>query len=532
MTPKSNASILRSLNPATLEVVGEVAVTHPKDVESIVQTAREGFPDWRNLGLDGRILVLKNAQRLLLERTDEFARLITLEMGRPYVESVVMELEASIDLVGYYARRAPKYLKDKTVPLHNLFFKRRRSRIHFEPLGVIGVIAPWNWPLLIPLGFIAPGLLAGNAVVFKHSELTPLMAEKIRGLFLDAGVPESALQIVQGRGEAGAALVDSSVDRIFFTGSTDVGQKVMERASRSLKKAVLELGGSDPAIVCGDADIAVASSGVAWGGFNNCGQNCNSVERVYVHEKIASRFVEAVVEKAERLRVGNGMNPDVDLGPLASESQRTKIESIVRRAAAKGGKILCGGKCPAGLKGYFFEPTVILWDKTNPAPAPSDEEIFGPLLYVTPVADDDEAVRLANASCFGLAASVWTADGRRGERIARRIEAGSVMVNDAVVSFGIAEAGWTGVKKSGAGWVHGEKGLEEMVNIQYVNREPQSRMQKFWWFPYSEGMVQGMKAGLTFLFHRGIVKRTAAIPSALRHFTAYLLLNRRRKDKL
>jgi acyl-CoA reductase-like NAD-dependent aldehyde dehydrogenase len=524
--------MLCSLNPATLEVVGEVATTRPEDVASVVRIAREGFSDWRNLGLDKRIGVLKNVQRLLLERTEEFARLITLEMGRPYVESVVIELEASIDLVGFYAHRAPKFLKTKSVPLHNVFFKRRRSYIHFEPLGVLGVIAPWNWPLLIPLGFIAPALLAGNAVVFKHSELTPLTAEKIRSLFLDSGAPESAFQIVQGRGDVGAALVDSGVDRVFFTGSTEVGQKVMEYASRSLKKAVLELGGSDPAIVCEDADVEIASSGVAWGGFNNCGQNCNSVERVYVHERIASRFVEAIVEKTGRLRIGNGMHPDVDLGPLASESQRIKIESVVRRAVAKGGKVLCGGKRPAGFKGYFFEPTVILWDRTNPAPALSNEEIFGPVLCIAPVPDDDEAVRLANASCFGLAASVWTTDGRRGERIAKRIESGSVMVNDVVVSFGIAEAGWTGIKKSGSGWVHGEKGLDEMVNIQYVNRDPQVHIQKFWWFPYSEQMVRGMKAGVTFLFGRGLMKRISTVPTVLKHFAAYLLLNRRRKDKL
>jgi acyl-CoA reductase-like NAD-dependent aldehyde dehydrogenase len=527
--PSTNASKLQSVNPSTLQVIGEVEVTRPEEVAGIVRNAQEGVPAWKNLGLKRRTRILRNAQRLLLEEADDFARLITLEMGRPYTESLVMELEASIDLIGYYVNRAPKFLRDRKVPLHNIFFKRRSSVIHFEPLGVLGVIAPWNWPLLIPLGFIAPGLLAGNAIVFKHSELTPLLAVKIRELFLKAGVPETVFEIVQGCGDVGAALVDAPTERIFFTGSTGVGRKVMEHASRSLKKAVLELGGSDPAVVCEDADVDIASSGVIWGGFSNCGQNCNSVERVFVHDSILERFVGSVVGKAGRLRAGDGMDPATDIGPLASEAQFKKIESLVSRARAKGGKILCGGKRPPALKGFFFEPTVILWSRSNPAPA--DEELFGPVLYVTPVRSDDEAVRLANRSCFGLAASVWTGDGRRGEAIARRIEAGTVMVNDVVVSFGIADVGWTGVKMSGVGWVHGEKGIDEMVNIQYVHRDRQNHIQKYWWFPYTGKMVEGMKAALTFLFGSGAVKRIAAGPTVLKHFTAYLVLNRKRKDK-
>jgi acyl-CoA reductase-like NAD-dependent aldehyde dehydrogenase len=527
--PKPKAALLQSLNPSTLEVVGEAETTRPGDVEAIVRAAREGLPAWKNMGLKRRTAILKNAQRLLLEEAEEFSRLITLEMGRPYTESLVMELEASIDLIGYYADRAPKFLEDRKVPLHNILFKRRKSVIHFEPLGVLGVIAPWNWPLLIPLGFIAPGLLAGNAVVFKHSELTPLLAVRIKELFMKAGVPEPVFEIVLGGGDVGAALVDAPTERIFFTGSTAVGRKVMEHASRSLKKAVLELGGSDPAVVCGDADVDIASSGVVWGGFNNCGQNCNSVERVTVHESILQPFLEAVVEKTGRLRVGDGMDPSTDVGPLASETQLRKIESVVRAARAGGGKVLCGGNRPKSLKGYFYEPTVILWSRENPAPA--DEEIFGPVIYVTPVRSDDEAVALANRSCFGLAASVWTLDGKRGEAIGRRLEAGTVMVNDAVVSFGIPDVGWTGVKMSGVGWVHGEKGLDEMVNIQYIHRDRQDRMQKYWWFPYTAKMIAGMKAGLIFLFSPAIIPRIAAVPTLLKHFTAYLVSNRKRKDK-
>ena len=325
-TPKKET--LTSTNPATLEPVGEVEMTHPQQVEEIVQKARNGFPAWRDLGLEKRTEIIKTAQQLLIERCEEFGRLITLEMGRPFVESVVLEVEAVVDSMGYYARNAQKFLSDRRLPLHNILLKRRKSRIHFQPLGVLGIISPWNWSLLIPMGCIVPALLAGNTVIHKHSELTPLVSLKIRELLLDAGVPEESFQIIQGLAPVGQALVDSSVEKIFFTGSTEVGQKIMERGARSLKKTVLELGGHDPAIVCQDADLEITGSGIVWGRFSNCGQNCNAIERVYVHETIAKDFIDLVVEKAKKLRIGNGLDPNTDMGPLASEAQREKMEAI------------------------------------------------------------------------------------------------------------------------------------------------------------------------------------------------------------
>lgn len=526
---RTNDLIITSINPATLEIVGEVETTPPEMVENIVQGVWEAFPAWRDLDLDERARILKRAQQFLLERSEEFARLITMEMGRPVTESMVLELGSSIDVIGYYAKRAHRFLDDRRVPLHHLLFKRRESTIHFEPLGVLGVISPWNWPLLIPLGGIVPALLSGNGVVFKQSELTPLMAVKIRELFLDAGVPEAIFQVVQGGVGVGKALVDSSVEKIFFTGSTEVGQKVLEQAGRSLKKSVLEMGGSDPAIVCDDADLEITSSGLVWGGFSNCGQNCNGVERVYVDEKIADGFIELMVDKTKKLRIGNGLNPETDMGPLASEAQLIKTEAIVEMAVSVGARVLLGGRRAENLTGYFFEPTLIQWDKS--VPQPTDIEIFSPIVFITEVSDDTEAIRLANHSRFGLAGSVWSGNPKRAKQIARSIESGTVMINDVIVSFGMTEAGWTGIKNSGIGWVHGEKGLDEMVNIKYINRDPQSHTQKLWWFPYSEKIIHAMKAGLVFLFSQGLMKRLNVIPQVLKSFTSYLLLNRKRTDK-
>jgi len=527
--PEPKKVTITSINPATLEILGEVEITPPEAVEGIVQKAREAFPKWRDAGLKERATRIRNVQQLLLERSEDIARLITQEMGRPLTESLVLEVQASLDVTGYYAKRAHTYLDDRRVPLHHLLFMRRKSTMHHEPLGVLGIISPWNWPLLIPMGGIIPALLSGNAVVFKHSELTPLTAVKIQALFTDAGIPESIFQIVQGGSEIGKALVGSSIEKIFFTGSTEVGKEVLRQASHTLKKSVLEMGGSDPAIVCDDADLDITSSGLIWGGFSNCGQNCNGIERVYVHEKIADELITLMTEKIQRLRIGNGMDTETDMGPLASEAQRIKIEAIIEMAVEMGAEVTLGGR-RIERTGYFFEPTLIRWDKS--LLQPMDIEIFGPIIYYTPVSDDDEAVRLANRSKFGLAASVWTENPKRGNAIARRIEAGTVMINDSIVSFGMPEAGWTGIKNSGIGWVHGGKGLDEMVNIKYINRDPQSHTQKLWWFPYSEGMIRGMKAALAFLFSKNLWKKTASIPRVLQSFTSYLLLNRKRNDKL
>lgn len=530
MSQPSKLYRFQSINPATLESVGEVPVTSPAEVEAAVRQARKGFYQWRSIRLSDRAEILKRAQQNFLNQAESLAELITMEMGRPYTESLAVEVEAAVDLIGYYANRAEKFLSERRVPLHHIFFFRRGSYLNFQPLGVLGIIAPWNWPLLIPLGGIVPALLSGNSVVFKPSELTPLVGERIRELFLEAGIPESVLKVTQGDHRTGEALVKSTVEKVFFTGSTAVGRKVMKTAAHSLKKVVLEMGGSDPAIVCQDADIHISSSGITWGGFNNCGQNCNSIERVYVNDKMMDAFMDAFISKVRQLCLGNGMNLTTDMGPLVSELQYKKINALIRKAVDSGAEIKCGGQAVDKNNGFFFQPTILYTE--HPLKPFYQAEWFGPVVVVTPVRNDEEAIRYANQSAFGLAASVWTQCRQRGMQIARRIESGSVMINDVIVSFGMTEAGWTGIKNSGIGWVHGEKGLDEMVNIQYINYDPQYKIQKIWWFPYQRAMIDAMKSGMTFLFHRNIIQRFRSIPDVLKHFTKYLILNSKQHEKL
>jgi succinate-semialdehyde dehydrogenase/glutarate-semialdehyde dehydrogenase len=527
---KKNVDKLISINPATLEPVGEVPLTLPQSVREIVHSTKDAFPFWRDLGVRVRSDILKRAQQNLLADAEEIAKLITLEMGRPLTESFVIEIHASVDVMGYYVKRAHKFLDDRRIPLHHLMFMRRGSFVSFEPLGVLGIITPWNWPLLIPLGSIFPALLSGNGVVFKPSEFTPLVAEKIKEIFLNAGVPEHVFQIIHGTADVGKALVDADIEKIFFTGSTEVGRQILMQASHTLKKCVLEMGGSDPAIVREDADLENTSSGLVWGAFCNCGQNCNGVERIYVHENVADSLIEKIIHKIKKIRIGDGLKTETDMGPLATEGQYIKMDAMVEMAKEMGGELLTGGSRINIGKGYFYQPTLFRWEKS--IPQPKNVEIFGPLVLVTPVSSDEEAIDLANRSLFGLASSIWTRDLKKGKFLARRIEAGTVMVNDCIVSFGMSEAGWTGIKNSGIGWVHGEKGLDEMVNIKYVNLDPQFRSQKFWWFPYSLSMIKTMKSAITLLFLRKILKRFLAIPRVLLRMSGFLLRNYHRKDKL
>ncbi|NQT27058.1 aldehyde dehydrogenase [candidate division KSB1 bacterium] len=530
MTPDSRTDMIVSINPSTLEEVGRVPHTHPEDVPDLVQKAREAYPAWRDKGIDARIEIMKRAQDLLLKQAEEIAELITLEMGRPFTEALTVEVEASVDLLYYDWKHAHRFLRNRRVWLHHPFFMLRKSYIHCQPLGVLTNITPWNWPLLIPLGVIGPALLSGNAMLFKPSEYTPLTGDRIRDLFIQAGVPEDIFINLHGSSEVGQALVFSDTEKVFFTGSTNVGQIVMEQGAPSLKKIVLELGGHDPAIVCEDADVDISSSGVLWGAMNNCGQNCNGIERVYMHENVADRFTDLLVEKTQKLRIGDGMDPDTDIGPLATELQFEKILSVVQHAQKSGMEILTGGNPIQDKKGYYFEPTVIRCDPSGPEIP--DDEAFGPVVFVRSVQDDVEAIRLANDSQFGLAGSVWTSNSRHGQRIAQQIESGSVMVNDSVCSFGITEAGWTGIKKSGVGWMHGEKGLDEMVNMQFINIDTNSKSQNFWWFPYGPDVLKGIRVGMTLLFDRNWFKKLATLPAILCHLAGYLLINRKQSKKL
>jgi succinate-semialdehyde dehydrogenase/glutarate-semialdehyde dehydrogenase len=384
----------------------------------------------------------------------------------------------------------------------------RSSRIVYRPLGVIGIISPWNFPLGTPATEVVMALMAGNSVVLKPSELTPLIAVKLGDIFQRAGLPADLLQIVTGDGSTGAALSSAAVDKIMFTGSVATGKRVAEAAAKRLTPVVLELGGKDPMIVFADADLENAARGAVWGAFANSGQACASVERCYVEQSVASKFIELVVEETKSLKQGPGSSAETDVGAISNEKQLGTIEDHVADAVARGAQVRTGGKRPVGLKGLFFQPTVLT--NVDHQMEVMREETFGPLLPIMSFQTEGEAVKLANDSVFGLTASVWTSNMSKGRRVAEQIQAGTVMINEVLYTHGIAQTPWGGIKESGYGRTHGRMGLLELVTSKHIHTNRMSFLPDLWWFHY-DAPAGKLFHGLAKYFTTGSILSTARL---------------------
>lgn len=480
-----------SYDPSSGEELGRVPLLGAADVGRAVGRARAAQKGWGVLSFRERASVLMRARALVLKEMEEVAALISRESGKPSAEAIAMEVVPTLDLMQFFARETARMLRPEKIDIGLYRFLGRTSTIEYRPLGVVGIISPWNFPWAIPLGEVVMALMAGNSVVLKPSELTPLVALKVGDVFRRAGLSEGLLEIVTGDGSTGAALVEAGVDKIMFTGSVATGRRVAEAAARRLTPVVLELGGKDPMIVFDDADLDAASSAAVWGAFANSGQACASVERCYVHERVAEDFTARVVEKTNGLRQAvESSEEGADICSMSSERQLRTVEEHVRDALTRGARALTGGGRAKGLPegGAFYEPTVLAG--VDHSMAVMRDETFGPVLPLMTFKTEDEAVGLANDSHFGLTASVWTRSIARGRRVARRIEAGTVMVNEVLYTHGIAQTPWGGVKQSGLGRTHGRLGLLEMVAPHHIHVNRLALLQDVWWFSYTPGAAR------------------------------------------
>ncbi len=503
------ADQLQSFNPATGALLGAVSVTAPAEVPAVVTEVAKVQPFWAQLTLRDRARYLERAGQVLIDESDEIRDLIVAEQGKPRNEAFAMEVLPTIDALHWIAGEGRRILADESVPMPQLFLKTKQTAFTYEPLGVIGVISPWNYPWSIPFGEVALALMAGNGVVLKPASLTPLLGARIAHVFERAGVPEGLIRVVHGPG-TGSAVVASDVAKVFFTGSVETGRGVGEECARRLKGSVLELGGKDPMLVLADANLDHAVSGALWGGFANAGQTCSGIERVYVMREVAQRFTDAVVAGARALRVGDPMGWDTEIGPMVSREQFEIVRELVDDAVAAGATLHCGGPLDApptpGLTGDYYAPAVLTG--VTHAMRIMREEIFGPVLPIITVDSEDEALALANDSAFGLGASVWTSDRSRGERIARELESGMVWINDHMFSHGACQCAWGGVKESGLGRTHSKFGLYECVNVKLRVWEP-SAIRNPWWHPYDETLGRALRQTAKVLYGRPSIRAAA-----------------------
>ncbi len=487
-------------NPATGETIAELPKLDAAGVEELVRRARAAQPIWSSLGYDGRAALMRKLRWWFVENRDRVVSTIVAESGKTREDAQLAEIMYTADALGFWAKRAGPYLRDERRRPHSPMLLGRRLVQRYEPYGVVGVIGPWNYPLTNNFGDCIPALMAGNTVVLKPAAATPLTSMLIAEGTRAVGFPEDVFSVVVGSGgEAGNALVDHA-DMIMFTGSTEVGKQIMKRAADRLTPISLELGGKDPMLVLEDADLERAANAAVFYSMSNSGQTCISIERVYAHEAIHDEFVARVVKETKRLRQGKpGGMGSVDIGAITVEPQMEILADHVRDAVEKGANVLTGGH-GSSESGRFFEPTVL--SDVDHSMKIMTEETFGPTLPIMRVRDEEEAIRLANDSPYGLDSSVWTADLERGARVARRLVTGGVCVNDALVNYFGTEVAFGGAKESGVGARHSREGIRKYCQSQALLVTRFAMKREIHFFPHTRTRSKLLDRFIVLMFGR------------------------------
>ncbi len=504
-----------STNPATGEILGRSPLHMVAELEEMMNRARAAQPAWAETPVRRRARAILRVRNHIVEHADELAEIISRENGKTRLDALATEVLPAAVAASYYARRAAKFLKPQRLPPASLLFANKVGRIHHVPWGVIGIISPWNYPFGIPFSEVVMGLLAGNAVILKVATQTQLVGQALRRSLDAAELPDGVFSYVNLPGPlAGDALLAAGVNKLFFTGSVAVGKELMAKAARTLTPVCLELGGNDPMLVCPDADLVRAAGGAVWAGMQNCGQSCGGVERIYVHADVYEPLLELVAERVRALRVGADADHHVDMGAMTTRRQMETVRRHVQDALDRGAKVFAESACPEGAGNFL--PAMVLTGVDH-SMLLMREETFGPVVGIMKVADMDEAVSLANDSCLGLTASVWSRSRKAARRLAARLQAGVVTINDHLMSHGLPEKPWGGFKQSGIGRTHGRIGFAEMTQVQCVVDDTLPGVKKdLWWYPHGPDLYANLRGILGLLYGRGLGRRILGLGCLLK----------------
>ncbi len=512
MDPDSAPRETVSLSPATGRVVGSSPLNSIEDLTAALARARGAQDTWAETSVSRRADHVRRVADYVAAHASDLAEVISADNGKTRLDALATEVLPAVMAARFYAKKARAWLRPRRLGAGGLLLANKRSRLYRVPFGVIGIISPWNYPFGIPFSEVVLGLLAGNAVILKTATETQAVGRFLVKCILSADLPDGVFNYVNLPGRvAGEAMLAGGVDKLFFTGSVAVGKQLMARAAETLTPVSLELGGNDAMIVLDDADLARAAAGAVWAGFSNCGQSCGGVERIYVVREVYDRFLAKLKPRIEGLRVGPDENFDVDLGAMTTTRQMETVRRHVDEALARGAEIFARSAAPEGN----FLPALVLTGVTHDMTIMRDET-FGPVVGVMAVADEDEAVALANDSHLGLTGSVWSKNRRRAEAVGRRIQAGAITINDHLMSHGLPAAPWGGFKESGIGRTHGRLGFDEMTEPQVIVRDLLPGVKKnLWWHPYSPRVYQGLLGALQGFYGRGPGRRLRGLLRAM-----------------
>lgn len=500
-------STIISRNPRTGSILREIPKTPIDNLPTVFEKAAQAQKLWSKISVRQRAKKMIHLRDVLCRRVDEIAQLMHEENGKPVIEAITSELVPSLELISFFVKIAPQKLKEFEISFRNPFMNYRKSTILHQPMGTIAVIAPWNYPFFLAFGDLVCALLAGNAVIFKPSEYTSSIAQKIQELFDEAGFPADILQTVYGEGDLGAAIIDQRPAKISFTGSVRTGKAIMKQASEYLIPVSLELGGKDAMIVLPDADLDYATSAALWGGFTNSGQVCASTERLLVHESIAQSFIEMLKGKLSLL------SSETDLGVCTMDKQKLVYEEHLQDAKSRNLDFYTGGIMSADR--VKMMPTLVGGKGIEDSKI-YNEETFGPVIAITTYASTKEAIEKVNRSPYGLLASVISTNMSLAEEIARELQVGSVMINEVLFSAGLPETPWGGMKDSGFGKKHSELGLYEFTHSKHINRPRFGFLtfKSWWWYPYTDYQFQFFRAWAT-MYKGGTIEKILNFPHLL-----------------